>query len=86
MVAGSSIVGAAAFGISPSFAATLDEDIAKITGGAALSEGGITLDAPEIAENGNTVPIGVDAPGAKSITLFADGNPCLQLPLLVLVL
>ena len=35
----------------------------------------MTISAPEIAENGNTVPIEVDAPGAVEITLFADGNP-----------
>lgn len=68
-------VAAATFGVNAGFASTTDEDIAKITGGATPSEGGVTLTAPEIAENGNTVPIGVDAPGAKSITVFADGNP-----------
>ena len=38
-------------------------------------EGGLTLTAPEIAENGNTVPIAVDAPGAVAIAIFAAGNP-----------
>lgn len=66
---------AVAIGAFPAFASITDEEIAKITGGAALSEGAVTLDAPEIAENGNTVPIGVDAPGAVAVTLFADGNP-----------
>ena len=32
-------------------------------------------DAPEIAENGNTVPITVSAPGASSIMILAAGNP-----------
>ncbi|MEM9426486.1 MAG: thiosulfate oxidation carrier protein SoxY [Pseudomonadota bacterium] len=59
----------------PAFAATADDMIAELTGGAALGEGAITLDTPEIAENGNTVPVAVSAPGAKSITLYADGNP-----------
>lgn len=59
----------------PAFAATADDMIAELTGGAALGEGAITLDTPEIAENGNTVPVSVSAPGAKSITLYADGNP-----------
>ena len=40
-----------------------------------MGEGAINLVAPEIAENGNTVPIEVSAEGAKSITLYADGNP-----------
>ena len=66
---------AVAMGAFPAFASVTDEEIAKITGGAALAEGAITIDAPEIAENGNTVPIGVDAPGAVAVTLFADGNP-----------
>ena len=59
----------------PAFASLTDEAISALTGGAELGEGAITLTAPEIAENGNTVPIGVDAPGATQITLFADGNP-----------
>jgi sulfur-oxidizing protein SoxY len=67
---------AGSFGALPALAATAtEEEIAKITGGAEMGEGAITLDAPEIAENGNTVPIGVDAPGAVMIALFADGNP-----------
>lgn len=59
----------------PAFASATDDMIAALTGGAALGEGAITLDTPEIAENGNTVPVSVSAPGAKSITLYADGNP-----------
>ncbi|MDO5528174.1 MAG: thiosulfate oxidation carrier protein SoxY [Paracoccus sp. (in: a-proteobacteria)] len=47
----------------------------EFAGGAELSEGGVTLTAPEIAENGNTVPISVDAPGAESILVLALGNP-----------
>ncbi|MEM6914882.1 MAG: thiosulfate oxidation carrier protein SoxY, partial [Pseudomonadota bacterium] len=38
--------------------------IAAFTGGAEAGAGDITLTAPEIAENGNTVPIEVNAPGA----------------------
>jgi sulfur-oxidizing protein SoxY len=56
-------------------AATADEVIAEFTGGAAMADGGVTLTAPEIAENGNTVPVGVDAPGAAEILLVAAGNP-----------
>ncbi len=47
----------------------------NFTGGAEATEGGIELTAPEIAENGNTVPIKVSAPGAVSITVFAEKNP-----------
>lgn len=52
-----------------------EEAIAAFTGGAEIGSGGITLTAPEIAENGNTVPIGVDAPGAAAIMVLALGNP-----------
>lgn len=45
------------------------------SGGAEMGEGGITLTAPEIAENGNTVPISVSAPGAKRIAVACAGNP-----------
>jgi sulfur-oxidizing protein SoxY len=66
---------ATAMGALPAFASLTDDEITKLTGGAAVGEGAITLTAPEIAENGNTVPIGVSAPGAVAITIFADGNP-----------
>lgn len=59
----------------PTFASATDDMIAELTGGADLGEGAIELNTPEIAENGNTVPVEVAALGAKSITLFADGNP-----------
>lgn len=49
--------------------------IAEFTGGAEVGEGGVTLTAPEIAENGNTVPISVDAPGAEAVLVVATGNP-----------
>ncbi len=69
--------GAAATALLPigAFAAGTDEAIAAFTGGADVAEGGLTLTAPEIAENGNTVPVSVDAPGAASIMLLAAGNP-----------
>mgnify|MGYP001803249992 CR=1 FL=1 len=68
-------VAATAMGSLPAFASLTDDAITELTGGADLGEGAITLTAPEIAENGNTVPIEVSAPGAVAITLFADGNP-----------
>ncbi|MBC6443421.1 MAG: thiosulfate oxidation carrier protein SoxY [Rhodobacteraceae bacterium] len=67
--------GTLAFAGFPALARLADGVIADITGGAELREGGISLSAPEIAENGNTVPVRVDAPGAVAITLLADGNP-----------
>jgi len=56
-------------------AATGEEAIAEFTGGAAAGEGGIAITAPEIAENGNVVPVEVDAPGAAEILIVAPGNP-----------
>lgn len=56
-------------------AATVEELVSGFTGGADTGAGGITLTAPEIAENGNTVPISVDAPGASAILVMATGNP-----------
>lgn len=67
---------AAATLANPLFAATVDELSATFTGGTAVAgSDGITLTAPEIAENGNTVPVAVSAPGAVAIMLLAAGNP-----------
>jgi len=52
-----------------------DEAIAAFTGGAAVADGDITLTAPEIAENGNTVPIEVSSDSATEIMVLALGNP-----------
>lgn len=56
-------------------ASSVEELTSKFTAGATPAEGGITITAPEIAENGNTVPIEVDAPGAVAIFVMASGNP-----------
>ena len=55
--------------------AAAEDAIAAFTGGAAVVDGGVNLTAPEIAENGNTVPISVSAEGATAIMLLAAGNP-----------
>jgi len=69
-------VAAAFFGLPQlASAAELEEALTAFTGGADMADDGITLIAPEIAENGNTVPIEVDAPGAEAIMLLAAGNP-----------
>ncbi|MGB7319720.1 MAG: thiosulfate oxidation carrier protein SoxY [Planktotalea sp.] len=69
-------LGAAALTVLPfQVNAAADDAIAAFTGGADVGEGGLTLTAPEIAENGNTVPIEVSAPGATSILVLAAGNP-----------
>jgi len=56
-------------------AASVDELINEFTGGAAVADSGVDLIAPEIAENGNTVPIEVAAEGASAIMVLAAGNP-----------
>ena len=55
--------------------AAVDDVIAEFTGGAAVADSGVTLTAPEIAENGNTVPISVESEGAVAIMVLAAGNP-----------
>lgn len=69
-------LGAAALSVLPMrVMAAADDAIAAFTGGADMGDAGVTLDAPEIAENGNTVPVSVSAPGAVSILVLATGNP-----------
>ena len=60
----------------------LDDALASVLGGKSPQEGRIKLDLPEIAENGNTVPLKltVESPMTaddyvKSVHVFADGNP-----------
>ena len=68
----------------PAFAAKNDADdlIRKFTGGKTAAEGRVRLDLPEIAENGNTVPmtVSVDSPMTEQshvsdVLVVADGNP-----------
>jgi len=61
----------------PAFAAagSVEEAMMAFTGGATPAEGGVDLTTPEIAENGNTVPVEVSAEGASDIILLAAGNP-----------
>lgn len=70
--------------IDESFAtpAEADAEIAKFTGGKAVASGKIAIDLPEIAENGNTVPLSirVDSPMnaddyVSDIMVIGDGNP-----------
>ncbi len=56
-------------------AAAGDDAIAAFTGGAEVGTGDIKLTAPEIAENGNTVPIEVSSDTAVEILVLAMGNP-----------
>ena len=58
------------------------DTIAKFTGGKTAEKGKISIDLPEIAENGNTVPltIAVESPmtaddHVTDIIVVAEGNP-----------
>lgn len=57
------------------YSAEVEAVIAEFTRGVAPGEGGLRLIAPEIAENGNAVPVEVWADGAEAILLLATGNP-----------
>lgn len=57
------------------FATASDDAIAAFTGGAEVGAGDIQVVAPEIAENGNTVPIEVSSATAVEILVLATGNP-----------
>lgn len=61
---------------------SIDEALKKVLGDAKPTESGITLEVPEIAENGNTVPftLAVESPmtaenHVKALHIFATGNP-----------
>ncbi|MBN9265189.1 MAG: hypothetical protein J0I75_11630 [Hyphomicrobium sp.] len=61
---------------------SIDEALKKVLGDAKPTESGITLEIPEIAENGNTVPftLAVDSPmtdasHVKAVHVFACGKP-----------
>jgi sulfur-oxidizing protein SoxY len=58
------------------------DEIAKFTGGKTAEKGKISIELPEIAENGNTVPLAVtvDAPMqgdnyVSDILVVSEGNP-----------
>jgi sulfur-oxidizing protein SoxY len=53
----------------------VSQAIDEFAGGALRLEGGVLLDAPEIADNGGAVRVRVAAEGARRIALFTDGNP-----------
>lgn len=67
--------GIALLAVTPAMASAVEEAVAAFTGGAEIAEGGVEISAPEIAENGNVVPIEVSAPGAEVIMVLATGNP-----------
>ena len=82
--AGAVIGAAAGMRVNPALSAA-DDTMAKVmefSGGTEPAMGTISLNAPEIAENGNTVPVSVsvDSPMTEddhvtSVAIFAEGNP-----------
>ena len=74
---------AVAASIAPAHAANDAADLIKtFTGGKAATEGKVKLDLPEIAENGNTVPMTVsvespmtDASHVTDVLVVANENP-----------
>lgn len=82
---GAALAVASFFGTSPRAIASM-EDVEKAIdefgGGATIAEGKITLTTPEIAENGNSVPVSfvVDSPMSEddyveSVMILAQDNP-----------
>ena len=83
--AGAAVFAATGLAAAPALAdaAATEAAIKEFTGGAIPDgPGKLTLDAPEIAENGNTVPISVSVESAmsgddmvESVVILAEDNP-----------
>jgi sulfur-oxidizing protein SoxY len=72
----------AAFGVAPAYANNAQDLLKAFTGGKQPVAGKVKLDLPEIAENGNTVPmtVSVESPMSEQshvteVLVLADGNP-----------
>lgn len=83
---GTGVSASAVLGLAPSTASAAGElaqaAIDAFSGDATPAEGKITLTVPEIAENGNTVPVEISVESAMSeddyvaeVMILADGNP-----------
>ena len=82
--AGAAVFLATGLRLDPAAAAAEDtmKMVMEFAGGQEPASGKITLSAPEIAENGNTVPISVSVDSAmtaddyvESVIILAEGNP-----------
>jgi sulfur-oxidizing protein SoxY len=86
------LTGIAAFAaaLAPHLAFATEESVAaelkKLFGGKKMGTGKLKLDVPQIAENGNVVPLNVEVTSpmtekdyVKAIHVFADGNPWPQI-------
>ncbi len=88
-MAGTGVLAAAGVGLAAGTAqadaAAVAAAVKKIAGGKSPATGKISFDLPQIAENGNTVPVGVTVESpmtandyVKTVHLFADKNPAHQ--------
>ena len=83
LAASAGVIAFAAVGSAPAQAANDAQDrIKAFTGGKPATEGKVKLDLPEIAENGNTVPMTVtvespmtEASYVAEVLILGDGNP-----------
>jgi sulfur-oxidizing protein SoxY len=69
-------------GLAKADAQAVAEAMKALIGDKQPTEGRITLELPQIAENGNTVPLGIEVESpmtendyVKAVHLFADANP-----------
>lgn len=85
-LAGTGVIAVAGIGLFPGAAsadaAAVAKAIKKLIGDKSTKSGRIKLELPEIAENGNTVPVGfevespmTDSDYVKAVHLFAEKNP-----------
>ncbi len=74
IVIGAGAVAAASLA-TPAAALTMEEGVAAFTKGVAPTEGGVTITAPELAENAAAVGIEGNAPGAEAMMFVAPANP-----------
>jgi sulfur-oxidizing protein SoxY len=81
--AGAVVLAVAGFGTAAlADAGETEKAIQEFAGGKTPQTGRLTLTAPEIAENGNTVPVSVEVESAmsgddlvQSVMILAEGNP-----------
>ena len=79
---GALVVGGSGFMATPALSSEVEDLISEFTGGVEPGSGKISLGAPQIAENGNTVPINVNVESPMSeddhvseVMVVAPANP-----------
>ena len=82
LAGGAGALAVAGLGVAPAQANNAQDQIKAFTGGKQAAEAKVKLDLPEIAENGNTVPMTVtvespmtDQSHVTEVLVLADGNP-----------